>query len=96
MVVSTIHFVFMLVQSLEIISTFQQSWLHDTTINIQNGDNFWNQESKKSTKCFSEEFQMCRIFKKNFSAVTQEFLRNRKCPQKEESWAIFYGSNELQ
>ena len=96
MMVSTIHFDSILVERLEIISTFQDDWLHNTAINFHHGENYRNQESKKSTKSFSEEIQMCCTSKKSYSAVPQEFLRNGKHLHKEESRAISYGSNELQ
>ena len=96
MMVSTIHFDSILVERLGIISTFQDDWLHDPAINLHHGESYPNQESKKGTTSFSEEIQMCCTFKKSYSAVSQEFLRNRKRPQKAESRAISYGSNELQ
>ena len=51
---------------------------------------------KKNTKSFSEEIQMWYTFKKIYSSEIQELLRNSKRPHKQESWAISYGSNELQ
>ena len=71
MMVSTItlHFGSTLVESLEIISSFQDGWLHDTTINIHLREIYRNQESKKNTKSFSEDIQMCCTFKKSYSAV---------------------------
>ena len=88
--VSTIHFGSILVASLENISTSQDGWLHDATINIHHGKSHWNQEPQKSTKSFPEEIQMFCAFKKSYSAVPQEFLWNGKCPHKEETWAISY------
>ena len=93
---STIHFDSILVKSLEIISTLQNGWLHGTAINIHHRENFRNYESKEITKSFSEELEMCCTFKKSNSALPQKLLRNRKRPDKEESCAISYGSNEFQ
>ena len=47
MMVSTIHFGSILVESLKIISTFQDVWLHDTAINFHHGENYLNQSPKK-------------------------------------------------
>ena len=69
-----------LVKSLEIISTFQDDCLHDTANNIHHRENYRNQESRKSTKSFSEEIQVCCTFKKSYSAVPQKLLQNRKLP----------------
>ena len=55
MMVSSIHFGSILVESLKIINAFQNGWLHDTVINIHHGENYRDQESKKLTKNFSEE-----------------------------------------
>ena len=38
--VPTIYFVSLLVESSEIICTFQDGWLHDTAINIHHGENY--------------------------------------------------------
>ena len=67
MIVSTIHFGSILVESLDIISTFQYGWLHNTVINIHHGENYRNQESKKHKKLFRRNSDVLNLQEKLLS-----------------------------
>ena len=86
MIVSTIHFGSMLVESLDIISTFQDGWLHDTAINIHHGDNYRNQKSKKIQRSFQKKFRCAAASRKLILRCLKSFYEAGNVHIKKNPW----------